>query len=181
MIARHNRVALAALLPRPRILPPVSRARKAAYVLCSAGALSIVGGGVASAYWTTTGTGTATAETPDMTFDAVAATGETPGSTLVPGGTAELVVKVHNTNAYSIRVSDIAANGAVPVTAANSCPTTGVAFSGAGIDYLDTQFALDPNETAVLRLPAAATMTTAVSNLCQGTTFSIPVTVTVRR
>ena len=69
-------------------------------------AATLVGGGMAYAYWTNGGTGTGTAST-GTTTDNLVLTAFGPTG-LVPGGAADdLVVNVDNPNTYSVQVSGL--------------------------------------------------------------------------
>jgi len=139
---------------------------------------SLAGAGIAYAYWSASGTGSATAGAGTLTINAAALTGETAQNTLYPGGTADAIVKMNNPNGYSVQVIAIAASG--PAQASNNCTPTGIAFT-APTDFSAAQFTLPPNQSTVLDLPGAVSMDTTSATTCQGQTFSLPVTVTVRK
>ncbi|MCU1517521.1 MAG: hypothetical protein JWQ75_2242, partial [Pseudarthrobacter sp.] len=74
------------------------------------GVLSLaIGAGTAYAYWATDGSGSASAGAGDMqtvTVDALVP-GDAPASTLVPGGTADVVLRVTNPNSFSVQVDSV--------------------------------------------------------------------------
>ena len=92
------------------------------------------GAGVASAYWGSTGTGSGVATTGDMdpvTIESATA-GDVNGSLLLPGGQSDVVLKVHNPNAFPVQVvnilqiedSEISGHDGI-----GSCDTTGVTYT----------------------------------------------------
>lgn len=138
----------------------------------------LITGGVAWAFWSATGQGTGSATTGTMTFNVTAfESGDGNGTTLIPGGTADVIVRVNNPNTFSVHVTSIAANGSV--TASNGCTPTGVTFV-APTDYSAGQFTLAPG-SSLLDLQGAVSMSTSSASACQGATFSLPVSVTVQR
>lgn len=147
-------------------------------VLVLATAASLAGAGTAYAYWTAAGTGSATAGAGTLTISAAALAGETAQGTLYPGGTADAIVKVNNPNGYAVQVVAVAASG--PAQAGNNCAPTGITFT-APTDFSAAQFTLPPSRSTVLDLTGAVSMDTTSANACQGQTFSLPVTVTVRK
>ncbi|REH39367.1 hypothetical protein BCF44_113222 [Kutzneria buriramensis] len=151
---------------------------RAVRVLLVATAASLAGTGIAYAYWSTAAAGSGAASTGTMTINAAALTGETAQNTLYPGGTADAVVKVNNPNGYPVQVIAIAATG--PAQAANNCAPTGIVFT-APTDFSAAQFTLPPSQSTVLDLAGAVSMDTTSATTCQGQSFSLPVTVTVRK
>lgn len=140
-------------------------------------AASILGTGVASAYWGAHGSGAGTAGAGTMTLSASALSGETANSTLYPGGSADAILKVFNPNGYPVQVVGIA--GAGTPQAGNGCAPTGVRFV-APTSFTDPQFVLPANQSTVLHLAGAMSMDTTSASACQGQSFSLPVTVTVK-
>jgi hypothetical protein len=103
----------------------------------------------------------------------------TPSSTLVPGGTADLVLTLKNTNSYSVTIVSIAANG-VPndpgsgCTGANSKVTVSASQPGLPLTV--------PSGNPVnVTIANGATMAVDSASACQGKHFQIPVTITVHR
>jgi hypothetical protein len=145
-------------------------------------AYASLGAGVAYAYWPATGFGTGSATNADMQTVTVAAlvAGDSPVASLAPGGTADVVLRLHNPNPYPVQVYSVAANGSVTPDSGHAagCTTTGVTFTAPASPVGDT---IPADADHLVRLPSAAGMTTASSAGCQGATFQIPVTVTVRR
>jgi hypothetical protein len=146
-------------------------------------ALGVLGGllasaGIAWGYNTATGNATAGAHTGSMQTVTVSAVvgGDSPSSTLYPGGpAADVILRVNNPKSYSVKLYSISGNGTISADASHSgCTTTGVTFNPPS----------NPNITlaagsSLVHLSGAASMSTASLNACQGATFSIPVTMTV--
>jgi len=131
----------------------------------------------ATAYFLATGAGIGSGSTGSLQpVTVVAFSGDTPDSTLLPGGTAtDVIVRLSNPNAYSVTLVSVTGSG--PITADNGhpgCATTGVTFAG----QTGLQITV-PSGSSLVHLPGAASMSTASSNGCQGAIFSIPVHVTV--
>ena len=139
---------------------------------------TIMGGGVAYAYWQSSGAGTGTAGTDTMTISAAALSGETANTTLYPGGSADAILKVLNPNGYPVQV--VAITSAGTPQAGNGCAPTGVHFD-APTSFTDAQFTLPADRSTVLHLAGAMSMDTTSASACQGQTFSLPVTVTVKK
>ncbi|HEY4020000.1 MAG TPA: hypothetical protein VGM75_15015 [Pseudonocardiaceae bacterium] len=139
---------------------------------------TVLGSGVAYAYWQSSGSGTGTAGTGTMTISAAALSGETANSALYPGGSADAILKVFNPNGYPVQVAAITSSGTPQ--AGNNCAPTGVQFV-APTSFTDTQFTLPADQSTVLHLAGAMSMDTTSASACQGQTFSLPVTVTVKK
>lgn len=162
---------------RPRPTQPGRLARTAAATV----ALCVLGGaGSAYAYWATTGLGSGSATNGTMqTVNVVALVGgDTPQNSLVPGGTAEVILRASNPNAYPVTVIGVTPNGNVTADAAHSgCTTTGVTMT----PTLPQTVTIPANSSVLLRLPGAASMSTASLSACQGAVFSVPVSLEVRK
>ena len=155
--------------------------RRPLVVISAAGLASAALSGVSLAYWTGLGSGGANASNATnltgVALRSVTVGDIGSGSALIPGGSADVVVKVSNSNGFPVTVTSIAPTTGQPVTAANACTPTGVTFTGqAGSWVIPAGSAGTP-----IRLPGAAHMDTTSSSACQGTTFRIPVTVTARQ
>ncbi|MET3203660.1 hypothetical protein [Arthrobacter sp. UYEF13] len=145
----------------------------------------VTGVGGAYAYWVTVGAGSGAATNGTMatvTVEALVA-GDTPQTTLVPGGTADVAVRALNPNGHAVRVYAIRGNGAA--TADTSHP--GCTTPGTGVTFVEPAAPLAPiitipaNSSVLITLPGAATMSTASLSGCQGATFSLPVTLEARK
>jgi hypothetical protein len=104
--------------------------------------------------------------------------GDTPSSSLYPGGpAADVILRVNNPNSFTVHVTSIAGNGAITADASHSgCTTTGVTYTAPS----NPSITLNSGSTLV-HLAGAASMSTASLSACQGATFNIPVTLAVQR
>ncbi|MFF1831270.1 hypothetical protein [Paenarthrobacter sp. NPDC058040] len=152
-------------------------------------ALSILGGvGSAYAYWTATGLGGGTSANGSMqtvTVDALVA-GDTPQTSLVPGGTADVVLRATNPNPHAVTVYGVTGNGAVTADAGHSgCTTTGVSFTPPAAPLVQPgtgqPVTIPANTSILLTLQGAASMSAASVSACQGAIFTVPVTLEVRK
>jgi len=141
-----------------------------------AGGLSVVlAASVAFAAWTATGSGSGyskatTAQaltTLDVSADTVAQ--------LYPGGSGDLVIKIHNPNPYAVTVSNVnnAAVGSIATTDATAAcdASTGVTFTNTS--GLSIVVAAGGNTETTL--VGKVHMSNSSDNSCQGKTFNIPV------
>ncbi|MDT0168088.1 hypothetical protein [Pseudarthrobacter sp. BRE9] len=148
-----------------------------------AGLLVTAGAGTAYAYWTAGGTGSGSAAAGTMqtvTVDALVA-GDNPRTALIPGGSADVVLRLTNPNPYAVQVYSITANGPATADAAHpGCTTTGVSFTGTTAP-LSPATSVAANSSTLLTLPGSAVMDTTSLAACQGATFSLPVTAEVRK
>ncbi|MFE4198682.1 hypothetical protein ACFRJ9_22770 [Paenarthrobacter sp. NPDC056912] len=159
----------------------IPRSGRLARTAAATAALCILGGaGSAYAYWASTGIGSGAAANGTMqtvTVDALIA-GDTPQNSLIPGGTADVVLRASNPNPYVVTVIGVAANGAVTADAGHAgCTTTGVTFT----PLLPQPVTIQPNSSVLFTFPGAASMSTASLSACQGAQFRVPVTLEVRK
>ncbi|HEX3898947.1 MAG TPA: hypothetical protein VHW74_07225 [Mycobacteriales bacterium] len=90
----------------------INNKKKAAAVL-GAGVIALTSGGVALAYWTSSGSGAGTAAT--GTTANVTVNETTPTTTLYPGGSVPLAGTFNNTNSSAIKVGTVTATvGTLP-------------------------------------------------------------------
>lgn len=148
------------------------------------GVLSLaIGAGTAYAYWITDGSGSGSAAAGTMqtvTVDALVP-GDTPATTLIPGGTADVVLRVTNPNPYSVQVYSVTNNGTPTADNAHpSCATTGVTFASSP-GPLSPGVSIAANSSALVTLPGAASMDATSQSACQGATFHLPVSLAVRK
>ena len=135
-----------------------------------------LGTGAAYAYWSAGASGSGTASTGTPSPVSVVAASGTVSSTLVPGGTADLLVALNNPNTFPVTLTSVAQNGLVTGAPAG-CATSGVsvpARSGLSITVAS-------GANVVVHVPGGAAMSTVSDSACQGGTFSIPISVTVQR
>lgn len=148
-----------------------------------AGLLITVGAGTAYAYWSGTGAGEGSSAAGTMqavTVDALVA-GDNPTAALVPGGSADVVLRLTNPNPYPVQVYSVTGNGPATADAAHpGCTTTGVSFTGTATPLSPATY-VAANTSALLTLPGTAAMDTTSEAACQGASFSLPVTVEVRK
>ncbi|MGR0162267.1 hypothetical protein [Paenarthrobacter nitroguajacolicus] len=166
--------------PTARTFPTGRLARTAAATV----ALCVLGGtGAAYAYWASTGVGAGSAANGTMQtviVDALVA-GDAPQNSLVPGGTADVILRATNPNAHAVTIYGVAANGAVTADAAHAaCTTTGVTFTPPPVP-ISPPLTIQPNSSVLLTLQGAASMSAASLSACQGAQFRVPVTLEVRK
>lgn len=148
-----------------------------------AGLLVTAGAGTAYAFWSGSGTGTGSAAAGTMqpvSVDALVA-GDNPQTALIPGGSADVVLRLTNPNPYAVQVYSVTANGTAAADAQHpGCTTTGVSFTGTAAPLSPATY-VAANSSALITLPGAAAMDTTSLAACQGATFSLPVTAEVRK
>ncbi len=142
-------------------------------------------GGTAYAYFAGPGAGSGRAGVGAMrTVTLVAVVTTTPRSDLYPGHSGDVLLKIDNPNPRSVTLVKVTwAGGTVTADAGHpSCTTTGVTFTDwTGLISIpaDTATSGYPDGYPV-HLTGLVTMNDTSSNGCQGATFSIPVTITVK-
>lgn len=137
---------------------------------------SIAGG--AFGYFTSTGKTTGSASTGTMQTVTVSAATVAPNTGLLPGGSADVTLKVTNPNSFAVTLVAVTATGGT-ITADSGhpgCTTTGVTFT----NQTGLSTSIPASATTTVDLSGAASMSTASSAGCQGATFSIPVTIAVQ-
>lgn len=143
----------------------------------------LAGGGTAYAYWATTGAGSGAAAAATMnavTVDAFVAS-DSNRTSLVPGGTADVILRTSNPNAFTVRIHAVVSAGPVTADAAHAgCTTTGVSFTAPAAP-LAPAVTIPANSSLLVTLPGAASMSIQSQSACQGATFRVPVTVEARR
>lgn len=156
----------------------------AAKAAVTAALLSLVlGVGAAYAYWSTVGMGSGSAANGNMqtvSVDAFVA-GDTPSTTLIPGGSADVIVRASNPNAFAVQAYSFTSNGTATADASHPlCTTTGVTFNAPAAPLTPT-VSVPANSSVLITLPGAASMSTASQSACQGAVFHLPVTMAVRK
>jgi len=155
-------------------------------VLASLG-ISVALSVTAFAYFTGAGSGAGSLVTGTLRpLTILAATG-TPVSNLLPGSTADLVMRVTNPNSTAVTITAVSQGGGVTVVGGSGC-TSDPGWPGtlgiSGVSVVATTglgIPVPAGATISVDLPAGASMTTASASGCQGARFHIPVTVTVQR
>ncbi len=131
-------------------------------------------------YFTATGSGRRSVSVGAMqpvTVVAIAG-GDKPSASLLPGGTADVVLDVKNPNPYTVTLVSVVGSlsGTVSADPGHSgCTPTGVTFT----NQTSLSVPIAQSATTRIDLPGASSMSTASPSGCQGATFSIPVTITV--
>lgn len=139
--------------------------------------IAFVAAGVGIAAWSVTGSGTgyakATSSSALTLSDATAST----SADLYPGASGTVKLKVSNPNAFPVRITAVAGNGAITSDQGAACDAaTGVAFvnqSGLTLDL-----AANATNQVFTLTAGSVTMSNASDNSCQGAVFSIPVSLT---
>jgi hypothetical protein len=162
--------------PRRRRWPLVPVAGAAAALAAG------LGGGGAYAYFTSTGSGTGHATTGSLVGVTVAALtgGDSPTTKLLPGGSADVILRVNNTNAFPVTLVSVTGGPAtITVSGGSGCTlaNSGVSF----VNQSGLSVSIGASGTTLVDLPGAATMTTSSFTGCQNATFNIPVSITVQK
>jgi hypothetical protein len=136
-----------------------------------------LGTGMAYAYFTSSGSASATASTGFLRPVVIEATAVTSGTPLLPGGPGDVTLTLDNPNSFDVVVVSVTASGAITAVGNPACTAhSGVTFNPPS----NPDLLLVPG-TNHLDLVGAAAMSTTSSDSCQGATFSIPVTITVQK
>ncbi|MDX3188704.1 hypothetical protein PV458_09895 [Streptomyces sp. MN03-5084-2B] len=136
-----------------------------------------LGGGIAVAAWTSSGSGAANAKAGTAsapTTGPVDASAITTGL-LYPGIDGNALIRITNPNPYSVKVTDIIANGTATVSG-----TSGTC-AGNTVNWNTKQAntVLAAGATSTITVTGAVTMVATAPDGCQGAVYSLPVTVTV--
>ncbi len=153
--------------------------RRRVLLVAAVVALVLSIGAGASAYLSASGSGSGSASTGSMQTVTVTAVtgGDAPSNTLLPGGSADVILRVDNPNAYAVALTSVTAGPGAISTAQPGCTGTG------GVTFTDQSGLSDTiaaSGTTLVHLTDAATMATSSPDACQGAAFSIPVTITVQ-
>ncbi|GLY49736.1 hypothetical protein [Lentzea sp. NBRC 102530] len=138
--------------------------RKRTAVIAAVAVLA-VGGGVAYAAWSSTGSGSGSVGSTTSVNSTITPVDGAGG--LYPGKTVSFSVTINNPNGYPVKVTSISAGASEEVGGCAAATVTSVAVSNpAGT------IATGESGTYVLQ----ATMKTDASDACQGKAFSLPLT-----
>lgn len=139
----------------------------------------------ALAYFTTGGSGTATAAAGTLQpLIILPATGSSTAP-LYPGATGDLILNVTNPNSKQVTLQRVSQGGGVSVQGGDGCtsdPGWPDSVGNSGVSVLEVtalNVTLPGGSTRVLHLPGAASMSITSAAVCQSATFDIPVTVEV--
>lgn len=151
--------------------------RLASYVVAGIAAVAVgLGSGAAYASWSSSGAGTGMASVGTPSPVTVVTASGTVSSLLVPGGSADLLVALNNPNSFPVTITSITQNGTVSGPG-GLCVTTGVSIGPSAVLPVTV-----PSGTGVVvNVTNGAAMALGSDSACQGASFSIPISVTVRR
>ncbi len=145
-------------------------------IVTAAATVGVVAGATAFAWWSTTGAATGSASTGAVV--SLTTTASTPsGTTLLPGGSAPLVLTVTNPNPMAVVVTSVQLDTTRSVTASGatgSCTSPPLSVAAA------TSVTLGPGATTTVTVPTAVSLGASAASGCQGATFTIPVTLSGR-
>jgi hypothetical protein len=137
----------------------------------------MIGGGVAFASWSASGTGSGAAQAGNVTpLKTVTATTTSLGL-LFPGGSGDLKVTFDNPNPFPVTITSVTA-GTGAITGSGgiaSCSTTGVTFTAPTSPSVALPAASGGTDGTTTRtFLNALSMNANSDNGCQGATFSVP-------
>lgn len=142
-----------------------------------------VGGVIAYAAWTSSGSGNGTVSA--RSASALVVADATTATTLYPTGTANLVVTLTNNNAYNVAVTAISQgvlSSGAPTAAAitvdsnhSSCNVSSVTLTAPALSGV---VVAGNGGTYTLTLHNAVAMDNTAADACQGATFTVPVVAT---
>jgi hypothetical protein len=140
--------------------------------------------GSAFSYWTSSGAGGGAAgvDTPQA-VTVVAATG-TPSSSLIPGGSADLVLQLDNPNGYPVRIIGISQQGSTVTPLGASGPGTACSTTTTGVTVptrTGLSISVQAGSGQTVHIPNGVSMSTSSASGCQGATLQVPVNVVVQR
>ncbi len=142
-----------------------------------------LGAGTAFAYFTSHGSGRGSASSATMLSLTVATAGS-PSSPLLPGKPGDVVLTATNPNKFPVSLIGIALESGATITpdaAHSACTTTdSLPVITLNVPSGDLPVSIAPKATVTIDLANAATMDLAATSNCQGATFTIPLTLTVR-
>ncbi|MCB0906227.1 MAG: hypothetical protein KDB63_03800 [Nocardioidaceae bacterium] len=163
-------------------------ARRALVTVGGAGTVALLAGGPVFAFYTVAGAGSSSGTTGTVQpLTLSPATVGSPSSTLLPGGTADLLLNVTNPNAVAVTITGVAQGGGVTVSGGSGCssdPAWPTTTGNSGVAIVTTtglSISVPGGSTATVHVTGAASMTNGSASGCQGAAFQIPVTVTVTR
>lgn len=137
-----------------------------------------LGAGTAFAFFTSSGNGSGTVSVGiTQSVTVVEATG-TAVNMLYPGTSGDLLVKLDNPNGFSVTIVSITGNGTVTVAGGSgTCNTTGVTVpTQTGLSMV-----VAASSTVSVVIPDGVSMDATSDSGCQGATFQVPVSLTVRK
>jgi hypothetical protein len=135
--------------------------------------------GAAFAYFLGSGSGNGSATVgmaQTVTVEAVAS--GSPSSTLLPGGTADLLVQLQNSASTAVTIVAISQNGPATPVGGNGCTASNDSVTVPSRTGLSISVATG---TQLVHFAGAAAMASSSASGCQGAAFDIPVTLTVQQ
>ncbi len=128
---------------------------------------------VAYAAWTASGGGQGYAKAGTATVLTTLDVSATTTATLYPNGTGNVFLRIVNPNPYPVTVTTVTGSGAVTSAPAACNLSTGVTF----VNQTGLSLLVPANSAGTsFTLTNAAAMSNASDNSCQGSVFTIPVT-----
>lgn len=154
--------------------------------IIAVGALNavVLGGGVAYAYWTTTGSGSGSSGSTTAKTVVLSTAGVAAPADLYPGGAGAVAVKVDNTvvgstsgNSFGVTFDKVTAIS-VTSTDTTNCPSANV-VSNVTLPYsLSSTVVVGANTSTTASIPALVKMLNTAPDGCQGKTFNVSLTLT---
>ena len=133
---------------------------------------AVIGGTMAYALWSSTGTGSGNAKA--LTAQAITVTAATGAADLYPGFTlGDVHFTVSNTNPYAVTFTGMTAGTVVSGDPTN-CPASNVTVANATVSVAVAAGATN----AAKSIADVVTMVSGAPDGCQGVTFTIPLTLT---
>jgi hypothetical protein len=152
--------------------------KRHAITVVAATSIVAAGAGVALAYFTGgTGSGSGTGSTGTIAVSLLSTTG-TVTNLLYPGGSGDLIVKVHNPNTFAVSVTSVGpgTGNATATGGTGTCTTTGVSANTTSV----TGETIAAGQSLQFTVADGASMSASSQAGCQGATFTVPVQVTVQ-
>ena len=161
-------------------------------LMAAAGTATVVaalgfGSGASYAYFDSHGSGTGVVTTGSLSGVTVVDDGASTDGLLLPGAGADVVVAVHDADAFAVTVTDVEQSPGSTITADAAHADAGCSGSATGVSFADAggtgglPATVGPGATVDVHLSGAARMSDAAADACQGARFTIPVTVTLRQ
>lgn len=151
-----------------------------AVAIGTAGA-TVLGGGLAYAFWSTSASGSGTSGTGTPKPLVISSTGVANPADLVPGGAGAVGVKIDNTvsggngNNFSVQVSKV---NTLTVTSSDetNCPAANVTANQTLPYTLPTAISVGANTSVTTTIASLVKLSSSAPDLCQGKTFTISLT-----
>jgi hypothetical protein len=151
--------------------------RTAIVGVASATAL-VMAGGVAYAFWSTTGSGVGQAGTGSAKPIVISSVGVTNPADLVPNGTGSVAIKLDNTvqattgNNFTVQVTKVNTVSIASDDTAN-CPTANLTVNQTLPYQLPSALTVGANTTSLASIANLVKLSSTAPDTCQGKTFTI--------